>query len=62
MLRKCKLCGEEFDRGGTRAIYCSPECCRKMAEAKRKGAPKRRKQIREAQRRWRARQKEKRQA
>ena len=57
-LRKCHNCGVEFDRNGTRALYCSTECCVLANEAKRSGTPKRRKQNRESQRRWRERQKE----
>jgi len=57
-IAKCLFCGDKFDRGGTRALYCSEACCSQANEAKRAGTPKRRKQNRDAQRRWRARQKE----
>jgi hypothetical protein len=61
-IAKCLFCGDKFDRGGTRALYCTAYCCSRAQEYRRRKTEKRRRQNRESQQRWRDRQKEKRQA
>lgn len=58
-LHPCPQCGRAFAREGHQK-YCSVECGRRFLEAQRRGSPQRKQQIREAQKRFRDKQRKER--